>query len=228
MQFVDQELDHYRVQLLEAQRTAQLEERAKERAEQQAQLNKTAPLETAAEQIAVKTQEGVQESRSRQGEIDAAYAESLRFIDPQLEALRVQLEAEKRQALRQKPQQESIVAVAPSNKEPMTLPEVSKSDAVEVIKEPEPASPALPESQVTIADLSAQYRNVVAPFKSGEHRVIGVATDGILLNYGRNYGIHPVPLFPLKVGDKVALDQNGNISHVVPEKSKVTKKGVGE
>ena len=170
----------------------------------------------------------------------------IKFFDPQLEAIRLQLAGEKRQAASPPTQEKAapapvhveakpnhpVEAVAPTppnkpakrgTKAPVPVPE---------ILDPAELHQVVPEAAQTAAQWAAgQPKPVVPPYQSGNasvaYVVLHAAQDGIVVAHGQAVATYPVPTgLVLQAGDRIAIGRNGELRlpHA-PEKE--SGKGIG-
>lgn len=171
----------------------------------------------------------------------------IKFVDPQLEAIRLQLTDEKRQAARS-PTREKVThapvhaEAKPSHPVEAVAPTPSNRPAKRGTKAPAPEILApselhqvVPEAVQTAAQWSAgQSRPVVPPHVDGDasvaYVVLHVAPDGIVVDHGRALATYPVPPtgLVLQAGDRVVIGRNGELClpHE-PEPGKEKEGGIG-
>ena len=136
---------------------------------------------------------GSAEFQQRVVAIAIAKGVPVKFVDPQLEALRLRLADEKRQgrAIRQRPERQ---------------------------EEPAPASPEFSALFTAAEWLRAQSKTAVPPYaKDGsliEYTVLHVAADGVVIDHGGNrVAIYPLPsAMSVQAGDRVFVGRDGRLS----------------
>jgi hypothetical protein len=165
----------------------------------------------------------------------------VRFIDPQLDAMRQQLVDDKYRTTRKpappKTQTKPLVdphQVAPTPAKAVDIDSApskksaKRAVAVEVQREAEPVEAvAVPEPQSVSAHdwlekwAADEHKSIVtATPESGDatHTVAHVAKDGIVVNKGRTGAVYPVPTgIIMKVGDKVTVNNKGELLPRTPE-----------
>ncbi len=167
----------------------------------------------------------------------------IKFVDPQLEAIRLQLTKEKRQAASPTTWEKAtpapvhaeakpshpVEAVAPT---PPYKPAKRRTKApVPEILAPVELHQVVPEAAQTAAQWSAgQRRPVVPPYLVGDasvaYVVLHVAPDGIVVDHKRTVAIYPVPTgLVLQAGDRIAIGRNGELRLHAPEQG--AGKGIG-
>ena len=157
----------------------------------------------------------------------------IKFVDPQLEAMRLeQIAGKTRQAapapIRVEAKPVETVAPTPPYK---PAKRGTKAPVPEILA-PVELHQVVPEAAQTAAQWSAgQPRPAVPPYLVGDasvaYVVLHVATDGIVVDHGQSVATYPVPTgLVLQAGDRIAIGRNGELRlpHV-PEQG--AGKGIG-
>lgn len=160
---------------------------------------------------------GSPEFQRRVVAVAAAQGIPVKFIDPTLEAMRLeQIAGKKRQATHAPVHAEAkpshpVEAVAPPPNKPAkrgTKPTKAPAELHQVVLE----------ASQTAAQWSAgQPRPVVPPYLYGDasvaYVVLHVAPDGIVVDHGRAVATYPVPTgLVLQAGDRVVINSNGMLN----------------
>jgi hypothetical protein len=116
----------------------------------------------------------------------------IKFVDPQLEALRLRFVDEKRQA--------RVIEHPPAQRE-----------------EPAPPAPELPAQPTAVEWIASQSKTAVRPYaKDGslvQYTVLYFAADGVVVDHGRgNAAIYPLPDgISMQAGDRVIVGRDGRL-----------------
>jgi len=134
----------------------------------------------------------------------------VKFVDPQLEAIRQHLADEKYMATRTPAR--PVTPPPPSNKSAQRAVDVPDVDPHQVA-----AAAAQPTAHEWLVTWSAETGKTIASATpergDATHTVVHVAPDGVVINKGSSGAVYPVPIdLVLKVGDRVIVDRSGDLS----------------
>lgn len=128
----------------------------------------------------------------------------VKFVDPQLEALRLRLVEEKRRPVRA-PAQPTAKPIAQAETPVVDVPEVAQVPASVEVDAPAPSC------EVWIAQ---QTKLRSEPRKSGNREVEFVVVhvaDSVILDHGRTVALYPLPGFELRPGQHVVINKGGSL-----------------
>ena len=152
----------------------------------------------------------------------------IKFVDPHLEAIRLQLTKEKRQAARPPTQEKAAHApvhakAKPSHPIEPVAPTPPNKPAKRGINAPVPVPEILAEPHQVVAEaaqtaaewIAAQKKTAAAPYSHADVKFtfVHMAPDGVVLDHGGGaVAIYPVPTgLVLQAGDKVVIGSNGEL-----------------
>ena len=155
----------------------------------------------------------------------------IKFVDPKLEAIRLQFADEKRQAARPTAWEKATPApvhaeAKPSHPAEAVAPTPPNKPAKQGTKAPVPVPEILvpaerhqvvPEAIQTASEwVAGQPRPVVSPYLDGDssvdYVVLHAAPDGIVVDHGRAVATYPMPTgLVLQAGDRVVIGRNGEL-----------------
>jgi len=166
---------------------------------------------------------GSPEFQRRAVAVAVAQGIGVRFIDPQLEAMRQQLEDERHPTMRTPALKEKgaettapvdVVDIArPHEPVPqiqdasMAVIDINPDDSHEIVL-------AQPPRQAAVEWIAANAtKPATQPYRTANSKtvylVVHIADDGVVIDHGRSVATYPVPLgLVLKVGDKIVVGKN--------------------
>ncbi len=174
---------------------------------------------------------GSQEFQRRVVEVAVAQGIQVKFVDPQLETLRVQLTESKRQPMQQKatqsPPSEAVApALPPSNKTAQRMERAMAARALVMEAKQKaiddqvqlPETPPVIATQMTAAAwIATQPKPIMEAYSTGDssikYVVAYVAPDGVVIDQGRSVATYQTPAgIDLQAGDRVIINHNGMLS----------------